>query len=75
MKVEQVEPKVQFKPVVITLETQNEVDELFMLFNYSPITSYTSLYNSLYNELKRYRNSRAFNMRVWTDFVKKLRKG
>ena len=75
MKVEQVEPKVRFKPVVITLETQNEVDELFMLFNYSPITSYTSLYNSLYNELERYRSSCAFNMEVWTDFVKKLRKG
>ena len=73
MKVEQVEPKAQFKPVVITLETQEEVNELYMLFNYGPIVSFSSLYADLYNELKRYRDDHFFSVIVWADFVKKMR--
>ena len=42
MKVRQAEPVPQpppFKPVVITLETQAEVDALFGIFNFTPITN------------------------------------
>lgn len=39
MKVEQIEPKPSFKPVVITLESQEEVDALYGAFNYSPLWS------------------------------------
>jgi hypothetical protein len=38
MKVKQIEPKTQFKPVVITLETQEEVDALVTVVNHSMIT-------------------------------------
>jgi|GEM_PF-2601953 len=38
MKVERIEPKPVFRPVVLTLETQEEVDKLYAMFNYNAIT-------------------------------------
>ena len=34
-----VEKRIRFQPLVITLESQEEIDELFAVFNYTPINS------------------------------------
>lgn len=38
MKAERVEPKQEFVPVIVTLESQAEVDALFAVVNYGKIT-------------------------------------
>jgi len=53
MKVEQ--EKEMFVPVVITLETQEELDEIFAVFNYAPINRCLNNLKGLYNKLLGYR--------------------
>ncbi len=38
MKAEQKQPTPAFIPVILTLESQEEIDKLFALFNYMPIS-------------------------------------
>ena len=55
MKVETVEVKA-FKPIRITLETQDEVDRLFAIMNFVPIKNALDLYEDnwalLWHELR-----------------------
>jgi len=37
MKVERIKPEVEFVPVVVTLETQEEVDKLFALLDHTTV--------------------------------------
>lgn len=43
MTAKQLDPQPQFKPVLLTLETQHEVDAVSAIFDYSRITSAVGL--------------------------------
>jgi len=50
MKVEKVLNN--FSPVTITLESQEEIDKLFCLFNFTPICESDGLFHELYEKLR-----------------------
>lgn len=51
MNAVQVNPPVKFNPVVLTLETQEEVDKLFAIFNNARISSILNI-DTAYKHLK-----------------------
>ena len=53
MKVEQ--DKADFREVIITLESQDEVDQLFALVNFTPVTECLPVTGKLFTELKELR--------------------
>lgn len=54
MKVERITPKPAFVPVVITLETQEEVDQLFSLVNHAAVVPDDSPLAAAYESLKEH---------------------
>lgn len=69
MKVEQINPEPKFKPVVITLETQDEVDALVTITNYSPISRALPCTKNWYKELDGYGNYTG----LWGKFITEMR--
>lgn len=66
MKVEQVQPKPQFRPIVITLETQEEVDALFTVVNHIKIITVLPALDNWFEKLKKFGS----NDKTWTKFCK-----
>ena len=56
MKVEQIEPQVQFRPIVITLETQEEVDTVFTAATHSILTDILPALKGLWKMLQPFRS-------------------
>jgi hypothetical protein len=54
MKIEQEQPGQKFNPVVITLESWEEVNKLYCLFNFTPVTDADDLFGQIHNELSLY---------------------
>lgn len=65
MFVEKVSPPPVFDPVKIVLETQEEVDKVFAMLNYSPIVNALQLGN-WYQKLQSYRTE---NYRNYHDHL------
>jgi len=42
----------EFRPVTITIETQEEFDRIYALFNYSPLLELSCVYNEVYQQLR-----------------------
>ena len=55
MKVEQGKP--DFKSVTITLETQDEVNQLFGLLNYGPVSRSLPITNELFRQLQPFKTN------------------
>ena len=72
MNAVQVNPPVKFNPVVLTLETQEEVDKLFAIFNNARISGILKLHNA-YNHLKPFvKDSRDSRDSSWGKYHTKL---
>lgn len=57
MKVRQIEPQVQFKPVVITLETQEEIDAIFAVLNHGKILRVLPILGGWWSVLEQFTSS------------------
>ena len=63
MKAERIEPQVEFVPVVITLETQEEVDKMFAVLVHCKINTAVSM-NNWWKALNSYKTN---DYRVYFD--------
>jgi len=61
MKVEQVEPKPVFKPIMITLESQEEVDKLMGILNHAGLIYHLEI-TSWFDSLRPYSEPVNFNV-------------
>ena len=58
MKAERAEPKQEFVPVIVTLESQEEVDALFVVGNHPQVSGMLSGLNHLWEVLQPFASSR-----------------
>lgn len=66
MKAERAEPKQEFVPVIVTLESQEEVDALFVVCNHAKMTNTLPAINGWWSKLEDFRS---FNSRLlWDKF-------
>ena len=54
MKAERVEPEREFVPVIITLESQEEVDSLFAIVNHTRVCHVLPALDSWYSEIVQF---------------------
>ena len=73
MKAERIEPRPKFQPVSLMLETQEEVDAVYALFNISPLIESVGL-NHPWETLVPFRNG-VNGTRLYIQAIKCLRKG
>ena len=65
MKAERVESKQEFIPVIVTLESQEEVDALFTVANHMAIIRGLRVINGWYDVLVRFASNRKHRQMLW----------
>jgi len=56
MKAERIEPKQEFVPVIVTLESQEEVDALYAVIDHTTISSILPVFYGWQSKLEPYRS-------------------
>ena len=64
MKAERLKPKQEFVPVIVTLESQEEVDALFTITNHLAIIRGLRVVNSWYETLRPFASNRNHRQRL-----------
>jgi len=68
MKVEKLSNN--FSPITITLESQEEIDKLACLFNFTPVCEADRLFRELY---KKFMIHQTDYMKYWHEIITKIR--
>jgi len=71
MKAERTEPKQEFVPVIVTLESQEEVDSLYAVTNHLKVTGVLPALNHWWNELTPFASYRRDVL--WEKLANRLR--
>ena len=72
MKAERAESKQEFVPVIVTLESQEEVDVLFTLANHSGIVNTFPIMHKWYDVFFPFASNQQWRQHLWEKLHRKI---